>query len=167
MTKTHYTELPSPLYKDRAVNRMIHYTVNANPTELPDDCGWEADSHDFLEIVGVLDEQDVTNHPERYLHYIPSWYFPRVEKQYIDAIQEHMDKTAQAHGYDNIFTVCSYATSGVPRYKAEAVACVDWRDRVWTFSNDYLNRVKTGEAEIVSVDEFITMLPKIVWPTAA
>lgn len=164
MTKTHYTEFPSPIYKDREVNHLIHYTVNANPVELPDGQGWEADSHDFLETPGVLDEQDVIDHPEKYLKYIPSWDFPRVEKQYIDAIQQHMDKTAQEHGYDNIFTVCSYVTSGVERYRKEAVACVEWRDRVWTFSNDYLDKVKRGEADVVTVEEFIEMLPTIVWP---
>lgn len=47
-----------------------------------------------------------------------------------DAAWAWMSMVVQSRGYDSIESCCSYVTSAIPRYKAEALAMVAWRDAV-------------------------------------
>lgn len=87
-----------------------------------------------------------------------------MQKEYTDAIQKWMDDTAHTRGYDNIHTAASYENSSVPKFRAEGQACRLWRDDVWVAAYAYLDKVITGEEEIIPVDELIKRLPQLRWP---
>lgn len=63
----------------------------------------------------------------------PPPYLPNTPEHY-RAIREAawawMTSVVQARRYDSIETCCSYANSGVPRYRAEALAMIAWRDAI-------------------------------------
>ena len=46
-------------------------------------------------------------------------------------VQQWLDATARANGYDSIASCCSYYNSGVVQWAADAKAATLWRDAVW------------------------------------
>lgn len=102
--------------------------------------------------------------PEHYVQYVPVRYREAITKEYTDAVQAWMDSVAHEKGYDNIFTAISYADSSVPSFKEEALACKTWRDQVWVACHIYLDNVLADKEVLVTVEELIASLPKIVWP---
>lgn len=48
------------------------------------------------------------------------------------AAWDWMSSVVKARRYDSIESCCSYANSTVPRYKAEALAMISWRDAINT-----------------------------------
>ena len=90
-----------------------------------------------------------------------------IKKMLTDAVQAWMDETVQEKGYDNIFTACSYANSTNPKFKAEADACIEWRDRVWEYCYAALDNVVAGQREIPTVEELLAELRTecpFAWP---
>lgn len=163
--KTHYTNRPDTLSVENGYAvRMKLYTVAANIAQLPDDGGWEADTHTFWEHPDKVDEADMRANPAKYLDYIPTWRLHDMQKHYTDAVQSWMDTAAQERGYDNIHTAASYENSSVPKFKAEGQACRQWRDDVWTACYEYLAAVLSGEAEVVTIEGLISQLPQLTWP---
>ena len=82
----------------------------------------------------------------------------------VNAVQEHLDATAQQRGYDGILSLCSYATSSVPQFAAEGQAGVTWRDACWTHCYATLAACRDGEMAIPTTDELVSALPLFVWP---
>jgi len=68
-------------------------------------------------------------------------------------------------GYDSIATLSSYITSSNAQWKAEAEAFIAWRDSLFAFAYSELNQVQTGQIQPPSIDEFISSLPSLVWPS--
>lgn len=64
----------------------------------------------------------------------------------VAAVQARLDTLAQSWGYDSILSLCSYATSRVPRFAAEAQIGVDWRDETWAAVDQNQNAVTSAEA---------------------
>lgn len=92
--------------------------------------------------------------------------FPAIKQMYIDAIQNHMDATAQSYGYDGVLSAASYAVSNNEKYHVEGQAFLTWRDRCWLEGFDILQSYLGGSlASIPTVAEFIAMLPKLNIPT--
>lgn len=93
-----------------------------------------------------------------------------IKRMLTQAVQDWMDTTVQENGYDNIFTACSYANSTNPKFKAEAEACIAWRDRVWEYCYAALDEVVAGQREIPTVEELLAELKAeitLTWPVAA
>ncbi|MGR1218492.1 hypothetical protein ACUYGA_16625 [Metapseudomonas otitidis] len=81
------------------------------------------------------------------------------------AVHAYMDSVAGERGYDSILSLCSYATSSVPRFQAEGQAGVLWRDACWQLGHDLIAQVRAGEAPIPTEAELLAMLPPMQWPT--
>jgi len=85
-------------------------------------------------------------------------------KAYTEAVQAHLDSTAQDKGYDSIISLCTYATSTNAKFAAEGQAGVEWRDSIWTASYAILNDVESGARSEPTVDALIAELPQLNWP---
>lgn len=85
--------------------------------------------------------------------------------QVISAVQAHLDSVAQEKGYDNILSLCTYATSSSPKFAAEGQAGVAWRDEVWQLCYEILAEVETGLVQEPTAEQVIAKLPEFVWPT--
>ena len=86
------------------------------------------------------------------------------EADYIAAAQQMLDSTAQQRNYDGILSACSYGNSTNAQFKAEASACIAWRDAVWTACYTALAAVQGGTMAQPSITDFIASLPKLTWP---
>jgi len=82
------------------------------------------------------------------------------------AVQKHMDDTAQKRNFDDILSLCTYATSAKPKFKAEGQAGVEWRDDVWLYCYAELDKVLAGERGTPTTQELIDELPVFTWPEA-
>lgn len=101
-----------------------------------------------------------------------SWYLPGMapvppEKEvinvYENAVQAHLDATAQSRDYDNTYTCLSYLSSTDETWNREANIFNAWRDAVWRKCHEVLNAVMAGEIAPPTVDELIAQLPTINW----
>jgi len=82
-----------------------------------------------------------------------------------DAMQSHLDRTAQERGYDGILSLCSYATSTNARFGPEGQAGVTFRDAVWAYGYQIIAEVQAGTRPVPSTAELVVALPSIVWPS--
>lgn len=80
------------------------------------------------------------------------------------AVQAYLDNGAKARKYDNILSLCTYATSSVPRFAAEGQAGVQWRDAVWEQCYALLEEYKAGNISKPTAQAVIATLPAINWP---
>lgn len=106
---------------------------------------WEYTTNSFFRKVGEIDLDDIKSNPEKYVNY--KNHNPMKEKICIDLIQEWLDAQAQAAGYDNIFTVCTYVNSSVERYAKEGAYFLALRDKVWSTAFDLFQKMLIGEVE--------------------
>lgn len=92
-----------------------------------------------------------------------------VKKVYENAVQAHLDATAQTRGYDNTYTCLSYLSSTDEIWKRESNAFNAWRDSVWRKAHEILNAFMAGEIKQPTIEEVIAQLPPIDWndPTEA
>lgn len=91
---------------------------------------------------------------------------PSFEEQknfYENAVQAHLDATAQTRGYDNTYTCLSYRDSSDEKWKREANIFNLWRDSVWRKAHEILDAVMCGAIPQPTVEEVIAQLPKIEW----
>ena len=79
-------------------------------------------------------------------------------------IQRRLDEIAAERGYDSILSLCSYATSSVPRFRAEGQAGVDLRDQCWMIGYQVLADVAQGLRDFPSDEEALAMMPAMEWP---
>lgn len=84
-------------------------------------------------------------------------------KGYENAVQEHLDKTAQSRDYDNTYTCLSYLNSTDEIWRRESNAFNAWRDQVWRKCHEILNAFMAGEIPQPSMEELIAQLPVIDW----
>lgn len=84
---------------------------------------------------------------------------------YVTAIQAMLDTKVQERRYYNILSACSYATSTNATFRAEAEACMAWRDEVWAKAYAVLDEVTAGTILQPTIDELLAMLPTMTWPT--
>lgn len=84
-------------------------------------------------------------------------------KDYEDAVQKHLDETAQSKGYDNTYTCLSYLESTNPTWKNESMAFLQWRDQVWITCHTILNQWQQGEIPQPTIQDVLNQLPQIQW----
>lgn len=84
-----------------------------------------------------------------------------------DGIQAHMDRTANARGYDSIYTAIGYLNSSVQRFREDAESALAWRDQVWVTCHRLLDQWKAGEIGELTLDEVIARMPGITWSETA
>lgn len=79
-------------------------------------------------------------------------------------VQAHMDVKARERNYDGILSLCTYATSVVPKFAAEGQAGVEWRDAVWATCYAIMADVQDGKRPAPTAEQLIAELPPFVWP---
>lgn len=94
--------------------------------------------------------------------------FVDIEKEIVVAltasVQVILDSTARQRNYDGILSLCSYATSLDPVFKAEGQAGVEWRDACWRMAYTVMDEVKAGMRDVPTAEELVALLPEMVWP---
>lgn len=81
------------------------------------------------------------------------------------AIQTHLDTTAKAAGYDNIYTAVSYADEpAVPKFQTEGSAFRAWRSLVWAAANTIRAEVEAGTRPVPTIAQLIAELPLLSLP---
>lgn len=78
-----------------------------------------------------------------------------------EAIEEHLETVAKSKDYKDSTRLATYATS--KQYGTEATKYIDWRDAVWVYAYAEMDKVKSGEREEPTIEDFIKELPKIDW----
>jgi hypothetical protein len=90
---------------------------------------------------------------------------PLTVEQAVEIVQEWLNAQAQTRGYDGILSACTYATSTVPRFQAEATAAVIGRDNAWADCYSIMTGVQAGERLAPANKEaLLAELTPIVWP---
>ena len=72
----------------------------------------------------------------------------------VAAVQSRLDSMAQAWGYDSMLSLCTYATSKIPRFAAEGKIGANFRDDTWAV-------VDKRQHDVMSEAELMTVLPPI------
>lgn len=129
-----------------------------NVISLAEGSTWQPPTGYFIGILGG-DIGDTWNGTS-YTKPIPP--LPPLEN-YTQAIQNHIDATAQSKQYTNGFALASYVTSTVPQWKAEAETFVAWRDSVWVYVYQELEKVESGIRPQPTIQELLSELPTIQW----
>lgn len=89
-----------------------------------------------------------------------------VQAHFTGAIQAHLDTFAALRGYDGILSAATYATSTVPRFRAEGQCAVEARDATWAAAYTLMDAVLAGKREMPSLGDVLAELPKLAWPEA-
>lgn len=95
--------------------------------------------------------------------YAPKQPDEEIIKEYENAVQSHIDHTANEKGYDSSYTCLSYLNSKDEKWRTEANIFLDWRDSVWLKTHEILNDFKDGKIEQPTIAQVIEQLPKIEW----
>ena len=88
----------------------------------------------------------------------------QIVAQYTAAVQKRLDDFARTRNYDNIMSAATYATSTVPKFKAEGQYCVEARDATWAKCYEVLAAVEAGSRPMPTLEELLAELPVLTWP---
>jgi len=88
----------------------------------------------------------------------------QIMAQYDAAVQQRLDDFAKTRNYTNIMSAATYATSTVPKFKAEGQYAVEARDATWAKCYEVLAAVEAGTRPMPTLEELIAELPTLVWP---
>lgn len=86
-----------------------------------------------------------------------------VVKAYEDALDNHLDRIARAHRYDNRITFSLRAGYAGP-YQNEGIAYAQWMDACYLLSNQIKNAVIAGQQAMPTIEDFIEAMPDFVLP---
>lgn len=82
------------------------------------------------------------------------------------AIQRMLDDKVRERRFYDILNAVSYANSTNPAFKAEALACIAWRDAVWAKAYEALDLAQSGAALQPTIAGLLAMMPALTWPEA-
>ncbi|MCW8279849.1 hypothetical protein K7A42_03035 [Agrobacterium sp. InxBP2] len=108
---------------------------------------------------GIAEEGMLDSDPE-----VIAFLNPVTITDYENAIQNLVDSTARERQFRDGVTLASYIGSTKPRWAAEAQAFVAWRDNVWFYAYGELAKVKAGQREQPTVEQFLAEIAPIAWP---
>jgi hypothetical protein len=74
------------------------------------------------------------------------------------AVQKHLDKAAQAQGYDNIHSA-SIRAGYVGPFQAEGIKFASWMDSCWAKAYEVLAEVEANSRTIPTAEELVAELP--------
>lgn len=83
---------------------------------------------------------------------------------YENAIQNLVDSTARERQFRDGVTLASYIGSTIPKWAAEAMAFVAWRDNAWRYSYGELAKFQAGQRQQPTVEQFLAEIAPIAWP---
>ena len=144
----------------------LHVFLALNAERVTDEDGgsyWLADYAEFTARVSELDLDDLYAHPETSLG-------RRVDVQgraelYSRAVQAWMDGKVRERLYDNVDSTSKYLGCPDAVFAAEAAAVQAWVAAVWRRCYELQAEILAGVMqEPASVEEFIGLLPVLVWP---
>ena len=148
---------------------MPHYKDNENKLHFIDD-----ESFQHLLPAGSV---EITDEEAESLRPKPVITLEDLIRPYEQAAQLHMDDFARTRIYADIGSACSYYASTNPKFRAEGAYCVELRDATWAKSYEilaeqllkYPDGLPTSEQLLAEfpVENFLSMLPELKWPTAA
>ena len=148
-----------------AIYEIITGKITRLVTTTPDGVGMQCqDGEEFHlncppEATHIINNEPVTIIPEP---------IPPTEAEIIAsltaAVQAKLDSEARTHNYDGILSLCSYATSIDPVFKAEGQAGVEWRDAMWRKACQVMEEVKAGTRPVPTSEELLAELPGMTWP---
>jgi hypothetical protein len=92
-------------------------------------------------------------------------YLEQLQQEIASQTQNRLNIFARTRDYDGILSLCTYATSTVPKFAAEGQYGVDARDATWTTLYNILAEVEAGTRPVPSGFEDIeSELPILIWP---
>jgi hypothetical protein len=88
-----------------------------------------------------------------------------IQTDVVSKTQQRLDTFAGTRNYDSILSACTYITSSIPQFMAEAQYCVNARDATWASLYDLLTEVQTGTRPIpTGFADIEAYLPVLAWP---
>ena len=87
----------------------------------------------------------------------------KIKATLLKAVDDYMDRTVQARGYDNIAKCVTYEGDIDPIFNREGTAAKQWRSRVYRTCYNILDGIEAGYRPVPTVEELIAELPKIEW----
>lgn len=88
----------------------------------------------------------------------------QIVSQYTAGVQAHLDTFARTRNYNGILSAATYATSAVPKFKAEGQYAVEARDATWAKCYEVLAAVEAGSRPMPTMNELLTEMPVLTWP---
>lgn len=92
-----------------------------------------------------------------------------LQKSIVDAVQARLDNWALTYGYGDektapIVSMCTYATSSIPKFAIEGQLAVDLRSETWAACFTFMAEVQGGVRPIPSgyadIEPFLPLLPE-------
>ena len=92
-------------------------------------------------------------------------YMANLQKQITNQVQRRLDNFAKTKNYTGIVSLCTYATSGNPKFRREGQYGVEVRDETWAKCYEILAEVQSGTRPVpFGYDDIESELPVFKWP---
>ena len=92
-------------------------------------------------------------------------YQANVQQTIVDQTQQRLDDFACTRNYDGILSLCTYATSTVPKFQSEGQYGVEARDATYATLYNLLSEIQTGTRPMPSgFADIEADLPILTWP---
>lgn len=145
-----------------STGRILQSGMGPEPERLLE--GKDNDHRILLEVMGDPETQRVEN--EELVSFIRTKSLEEIQNEVVAGTQQRLDDFAQTRGYDNIMSVCTYATSTRPKRAGEGQRAVELRDATWDTLYQMLAEVQAGTRPIPSgFADLEPDLPNLEWPT--
>lgn len=92
---------------------------------------------------------------------------PRMIAEFTKALEDVIEAKAKERSYSSGVSCASYKNSTNTQWAAESSAFIEWRDICYEYSYDYLAKAQDGTILNPNLDDFISGLPVMEWPTTA